>query len=324
MPDKKYDVAISLRWTDVEHARALYDLLRDRLEVFFAGEKQEDLVGTDGEESFGYIFRDQARVVVVLYRPDWGKTPFTRAEEAAIKQRAYDQGYGFSIWVPMDDDKSVPPYLSPQYIWFDFEQYGANGLATVIEERVRQSGREVRPETAIDRLRRIGRTIDLKERRHKFRTSQERVDFAFEAFQRLEGVLASQLRKYEGIRSDVTFNVERKGEDAHVTVSWIVTVLWGDLKQYRCVFNRFQPYTNKLEQARFTASIERFGPDANHRHGWQEPILFALEPTLDDDGNPSWKLKDGKHYSLNAAIARILDVMVEDAFIAIEKKVDKW
>ena len=73
MPDhdnKKYDVAISLRWTDVEHARELYELLSDRLEVFFADEKQEDFVGTDGEESFGYIFRDRARVVVILYRPD--------------------------------------------------------------------------------------------------------------------------------------------------------------------------------------------------------------------------------------------------------------
>jgi hypothetical protein len=39
----KYDVAISLRWTDVEQARALYELLRDLLDVYFADEKQQDL-----------------------------------------------------------------------------------------------------------------------------------------------------------------------------------------------------------------------------------------------------------------------------------------
>ena len=65
---RKYDVAISLRWTDVDHARALYDLLRDRMEVFFADDRQEEFVGTDGEESFGHIFRYQTRLVVVFYR----------------------------------------------------------------------------------------------------------------------------------------------------------------------------------------------------------------------------------------------------------------
>lgn len=111
--NEKYDVAISLRWTDVERARQLYDLLRDRLDVFLSDEKQEDIAGKDGEEKFGHVFRDEARVVVVFYRPSWGDTPFTRAEESAIKQRAWNEGYDFSIWVPVDEEKSVPPYLPP-------------------------------------------------------------------------------------------------------------------------------------------------------------------------------------------------------------------
>lgn len=215
--DKKYDVAISLRWTDVDHARSLYERLRDRLEVFFADERQEDFVGTDGEESFGHIFRDQARIVVVLYRPDWGTTPFTRAEEAAIKQRAWTEGYGFSVWVPIDT-KEVPPYIPPQHVWFDFERYGIDGLASVIEERVRDSGIKLRPPSPIDELKRLRRERDAERERRAFVGSQAAADYFHGQVAQLEALAAEQAERLSEIDSDLRFKVERHrtGRGVHI------------------------------------------------------------------------------------------------------------
>ena len=307
--EKKYDVAISLRWTDVEVARALYDLLQDRLEVFFADEKQEAFVGTDGEESFGHIFRDQARVVVVLYRPDWGSTPFTRAEEAAIKQRAWSDGYGFSIWVPTDDAKSIPPYLPPQYVWFDYAQYGVAGLASVIEERVRESGQEVRPETAADRLKRIKRRIDLEGERRAFEGSQGGVEFVAEAYRRLEAVLTAQLQDYEGISSDIPFKLERE-YDRYVVTSW----------PYRCKFVLDRYATNSVRGATLIGYLAQHVGERDWQDQWRDVTQFEFRPTLNDDGSPAWEYKGGRHYSLESAVAYVLDDMAERVYKAVEKR----
>ena len=82
--DPKYDVAISLLSRDEPVGAALHDRLSEGLEVFFYPRKQEDLAGTDGEESMRKPFLDDSRVVVVLYREGWGKTPWTGVEQTAI------------------------------------------------------------------------------------------------------------------------------------------------------------------------------------------------------------------------------------------------
>jgi hypothetical protein len=38
--------------------------------------RQEELAGTDGEQSFGKVFSEEARCVVVIYRTGWGETPY--------------------------------------------------------------------------------------------------------------------------------------------------------------------------------------------------------------------------------------------------------
>lgn len=306
---KKYDVAISLRWTDVEHARALYQLLCDRLDVFFADENQQNIVGTDGEESFGYIFRDHSRIVVIFYRQDWGNTPFTRAEEAAIKQRAWSEGYGFSIWVPMDKLKKIPPYVPPQHIWFDFERYGVNGLATVIEERVRESGREVRPETTEDRLRKINRRINLEQKRNSFERSQDGVDFVTDSSRRLEEVVNLQLKKYSEVSADIPFLPEPTGNRLIVT-SW----------PYKCVFNINRYASNAITGATLTAYISKHAGAREPRDIWHDINQIEFMPTLDDDGKPTWRLESGKHYSLEMAIAYVLDDLAERVYLAVEER----
>ena len=58
------------------------------MKVFFYPRNQEELAGTDGLESMRKPFFD-SRVMVVLYREKWGKTPWTRVEETAIKEACF-------------------------------------------------------------------------------------------------------------------------------------------------------------------------------------------------------------------------------------------
>lgn len=305
---KKYDVAISLRWTDVEHARDLYQLLCDRLDVFFADENQQNIVGTDGEESFGYIFRDLSRIVVIFYRNDWGNTPFTRAEEAAIKQRAWYEGYGFSVWVPMGEFKEIPPYVPPQHVWFDFERYGIKGLASVIEEIVRNSGREVRRETTEDRLRKIKRRINLEQERNSFERSQNGVDFVTDSSRRLEEVVNLQLMKYNEVSADIPFLPERTGNSLIVT-SW----------PYKCVFNIDRYASNAITGATLTAHISMHSDTRELRDNWNIINQIKFKPTLGDDGKPTWRLESGKCHSLEMAIAHVLDDFGERVYLAVEE-----
>jgi len=87
MAQPKYDVAISFLSSDEPIAAALYSRLSEGLQVFFYTERQEVLAATNGTESMRYPFLEGSRIVVVLYREGWGKTPWTRIEQAAIQDR---------------------------------------------------------------------------------------------------------------------------------------------------------------------------------------------------------------------------------------------
>lgn len=308
---EKYDVAISLRWTDVERARELYDLLRDRLDVFFSDEKQEDIVGKDGEEKFGRVFRDEARVVVVFYRPGWGDTPFTRAEESAIRQRAWDESYDFSIWVPMDEEKSVPSYLPPQYLWLDLEQYGMKGLASVVEERVRESGQEVRPERIEDRLRRKSRQIQLEEKRKAFEESENGVQFMKDDFGRLNDLLEERIKKYEAINDRIQFNINEDRRKLSVSS-----------RGFACEFHLNINFRNSVSGASLTARLKEFKRDRGRRGDWATVQKTEFQPTLDNSGEPAWRLSDGDFYSLEMVLSYVLDDMAERVYDAVKNRLD--
>ena len=86
--DFKYDVAFSFLAMDEQLAVQINDLLSDRFATFLYSERQREVAGTDGAETFTRVFQDEARVVVVLYRSGWGESPWTRIEATAIRNRA--------------------------------------------------------------------------------------------------------------------------------------------------------------------------------------------------------------------------------------------
>ncbi len=189
MQEFKYDVAFSFLKEDEPFAFQLNQLLKDRYETFVYFRKQDQVVGKDGEQEFAETFGKDSRVVVVLFRNSWGKTTWTRIEETAIRNRAYVEGYDFTIFIPMDKDPSLPRWLPRPQIWFDLNRYGLQGAVTVVEARIRQAGGQNRPESVQDQATRLKDQLALKEKRDSFFGSSARFGEAKQAFEEVKGSL---------------------------------------------------------------------------------------------------------------------------------------
>src|ERR1022692_740322 len=139
MQDPRYDVAISFLSQDEPLALKLHEQLSENLSVFVYSKKQEELAGTDGLESFRLAFLSQSRLVVVLYRDGWGKTPWTGIEELAIKERMFEGGWESLLFVTMDG--TYPAWLPKTHVRLDYTQF-AHNLVGAIKLRAQELGGE--------------------------------------------------------------------------------------------------------------------------------------------------------------------------------------
>jgi hypothetical protein len=197
----KYDVAFSFLEQDESIAIQIDDLLKDHLSTFIYTYKQEEIAGTDGEKTFNEIFANHSRIVVVLYRENWGKTPWTRIEETAIKNRAYNKGYDFALFIPMETSQKVPQWLPKTQLWIGLERWGIAGAASVIEAKVQTSGGTPKEETAIDFAKRKERDLKRIKARKDFLESENGVQAAFkeasDLFSKLQ-ILCDEIAKETG------------------------------------------------------------------------------------------------------------------------------
>ncbi len=172
-PARAYYVAISFQGADEALATEITDLLQDRFRVFIYSKKQEVLAGRDGEERFGEVFQRQALIVVVLCRPEWGQTPFTRIEETAIRNRAFDEGYDFSLFVPTTQPPFSPKWLPRTRLHYGLKRFGAKGLAAVVERLIEERGGTARIESLADRAARFQRAEAFRIERESFLIYQD-------------------------------------------------------------------------------------------------------------------------------------------------------
>ena len=200
----KYDVAISFLGRDEDIARQLDNLLKARLNTFVYFDRQVELVGTDGENSLARVFASDSRLSVVLFRKEWGATPFTRIEETAIRSRGYDEGYDFLTVVMLDRESTPPKWLPKNRIWYDYETYGIDRLLPVIEARVQEAGGEFRVESPAQQAERLARERDFAKERESLLGSVEGVQRAISEVKKLFAALDEETsaicRTKSGIR----------------------------------------------------------------------------------------------------------------------------
>ena len=178
--DFKYDVAFSFLAEDEALAQKINDLIKERVKTFIYSEKQLELAGKDGEKAFSEVFTEQTRVVVVLYRDKWGTTSWTRIEETVIRNRAFNEGYEFTIFIPIDDTPNVPKWLPKTQLYVGLKRWGIESAAGVIEAKVSNFGGEIKRESYIEKANLIKRKQDLEVRNNKLFNSERGVEIALE------------------------------------------------------------------------------------------------------------------------------------------------
>lgn len=185
--DFLYDVAFSFLGCDESLAVQLNERLTERLSTFIYSDskRQANLAGRDGSEAFSRVFGAEARTVVILYREGWSERGFTEIEGTALKNRAYKSGWGFAIFIPLDDPPTVPLWVPQTRLWVSMKRWGVDHAATVIEARVQEAGGSPREPTVAEMAARAAREIREAGEHQAFLDSPDGVEAARREFDRL-------------------------------------------------------------------------------------------------------------------------------------------
>lgn len=152
MTEPKYDVAISFLTADEPTAAALERaLIGAGLKVFFYPRKQEELAGKNGLEAMRLPFTEESRIVVVLFREQWGKTPWTGVEEAAVQDGCLKNGWQRLFFIMLDKTSVPPKWLPNTRIRFNYVDFGLEQAVGAIKARVLEAGGTIAPLSALQR-----------------------------------------------------------------------------------------------------------------------------------------------------------------------------
>ena len=308
----KYDLAFSFLAADESFASNLNDLVQDRLSTFLYTKRQENIAGTDGEQSFNAVFSEQARAVVVLYRKGWGESPWTRIEETAIRNRAYSEGYDFVTFIPLDEPPSVPNWLPKTRLWVGLKRWGLSGAASAIEARIQELGGVPREESVEDRAKRLERASQFKRDRDSFVYSSDGVIAANAEYEVLIAELERLLVSIKKVASSISYVLKKASRQAALiggpsglSIDWICH------------------YANSLDKAKLEISIwTGHPPFPGTWHIIEEPRCkkkMSFQFDLLKTSNPGWVLTDHdkREFDTKELAAYILKYYMDDAGRAV-------
>lgn len=286
----KYDVAISFVQSDEATAEALADALRETSAVFLYSERQRELAGRDGVDEFTEIFRDQARVCVILYRDGWGKTKWTRVEETAIKDRAFDKGWDFLTVIALTP--GAPIWLPKTKLWLGFERFGLLGAVAVIEARIREQGGETVPETARARAERLARAASARAELGLFLNSDAGASAARAELRMLREYLAGEVAAMRAQQPPVNIAFDETSQGSVLGVSAPGAAF---------TFGWSVQFSNSLRGS--SMLIQEFERPYRVGQNQQRPPLVNRETWLFTrtlSGNPAWYEKSAPEQLLSS------------------------
>jgi hypothetical protein len=302
----KYDVAFSFCHEDEPQARELNDLIQDRFSTFLYSKKQEVLAGTDGQESFSSVFATEARFVVVFFREKWGKTPFTRIEETAIRNRAFNKGYDFTLFIPREQQARVPDWLPKPRLWYDWPRWGVKGAASVIEARIAELGGKPREESVLDHAARMQREMDFQKRREQFQWSAEAVQGSDRSLDQVAKELQRLSDEARKLGGDIGLTIKRHGLHHFVALGFGhgLSVEW-------------QRYANTVKEAKLTVGLwDGHPPFPGVMAIFEQPSrlnsrTFRFELSRSADGVWIENHHDDREYSADQFAAMLFKYLME-------------
>lgn len=318
-----YDVAITFLYQDLALAQTLYDELSKDLEVFFFPRNQEELAGTDGMESMREPFRDQSRLNVVLYRPKWGKTPWTGVEEIAVKESCLATSFRSIFFFVIEPTSEIPTWLPETHVRFNFADFTVDQAIGAIKARVQERGGHFKPMTPARKVALL-QIEDEYQRARRQITSQD-------------GMLKIQ-GNVELLFREIDIQLKDVNADGHLHIEHHIELRFGAAEQH-CLLGMqrlgltvtwFQRYSSTLDDANLI--VRELNENAilppNHMRLRQPDVISEVRyvPDVSRTRDYVWKAAKGKEEMITSKdlatklILQFLDLIERDRAGKVERK----
>jgi len=304
MNDEQIDIAISFLADDEDVALEIEGHLSKFFNVFIYSKRQEELVGTDGMESFSNIFKNRSKTVLVLYRKDWGITKWTSVEMNAIKDRCFNSnGFKFLLFIPLEK-APLPSWIPESIIYYDYQVYGLKGLVPVIHSHLKRN--EVNEKKS-------GLDAIVSETDKKL-TYEEKLN----AFFYSEDSVNDFLREIESLNTLFPERIQQINDSSDK----INIVFRNDRDVYKMIFKGYElGYFSRLRSSNSVIdSILEFKLFKGIHTGYQAPDekpvhieTFKFTPTLDALYNFVWENKNLGHLTTVQLVDKMLEILIDAA-----------
>jgi hypothetical protein len=306
-------VAISFLYQDLNLAQALYDELSKGLDVFFFPRNQEELAGTDGLESMREPFRIESRLNLVLYRPRWGKTPWTAVEETAIKDSCLNTGFKSLFFFSIEPTSDLPKWLPETYVRFNYSDFSLEQAVGAIKARAQERGSHVKTLTPM-------RKAELVKAEEKYRLDKASLLSSETAiFEEVEALFNEIVKQCQQVNAGGSFQIKHQIEIQHRAVDQVCTI---SEDQVGMTVTWHQPYANSLH--RVALVIREFAQQLifppNYMHFYPHQMLKETNyiPDVCRAREYGWQLQRGRESFISSkdlasqVVIQFLDLIERD------------
>lgn len=296
----KYDIAFSLLAQDLELAEEIKRRINSDVKCFLYSDEQKELAGKNGVEIFKNIFKVESRLDVVLFRKGWGGSGWTGIEEDAMQDRLFKNGEGFLFLVVLDNKDEIPNWVPISKIWVDYKRLGIKGLISILEERVRERGKELTIETSEEKLKRIEKNLEIKS---KIREILNGVDgkayqMCRDEFKIFKNAIKDKISILENRKTEPLFVVEDQDNELIIRFKgYVMNLYWdvhfGNSLTGSIIIIRFQKreYKRGAIRSEYTELIRKeyiFDINMNFRAGWRSKYnekFYTTEVLMEESIN---------------------------------------
>lgn len=288
--DQDFDVAISFLNEDLPTAKKLCEALGRSLKVFIYTEKQEELAGTDGLESFRVVFRHRARLCVILLRSKWGQTKWTRVEMQAITDRFLDEGPGF-LFVVMMEKFDPPKWIPEKLVRFSLDDFGLDEAVGAIKARALEQGSDLSKPSAAFLAAQTQRRAQFGAKRDRLFRTDEGVRLAASEATRLIQLITDRAEEARTAAPDLDITFGAGQLSAVIRVPSVSVV---------CAYRN--QIINVLEQAHlllteFRGQVRLPGEGGYYRVEPKELTRIDFAPELTEERGWCWVKKSGEVFT---------------------------
>ncbi|HEX6981300.1 MAG TPA: hypothetical protein VF181_00930 [Balneolaceae bacterium] len=240
---------------------------------------------------------------MVLYRENWGKTKWTRVEENAIKDRCFNKGFNFLLFVPLEKN-DLPVWIPETLIYYDYQNFGLKNLIPVLHSHLKRNGVEEQKDDLDGLVSKIDDDLSYQKKLESYVWDEQSVqDFK------------NGVRKFKESLSQKAESLTEKYENIHVSVK-------EERDHLRVIYNGNQLViyhrlgaTNTIRKSYIRFRLMNGIHTGYHDLGTEPKLIREKEytPSIDRLGNFVWKLNENKNFTTGELLEKHLKELINSA-----------